>query len=64
MLIKFRLRGRDVAPMPLPAAGRSRQEVKEVYDTPLMELVFKAATVHRMYHDPRMARAQAVAWRK
>lgn len=34
----------------------SREEVKEVFDTPLMELVYKAATVHRMYHDPRQAR--------
>ena len=38
------------------AASRRRQEVKEVYDAPLMELVYKAATVHRMFHDPRMAR--------
>ena len=36
---------------------RSREEVKEVYDAPLLELVFAAARVHRMYHDPRQARA-------
>jgi hypothetical protein len=27
-----------------------------VYDAPLLELVFAAARVHRMYHDPRQAR--------
>lgn len=27
-------------------------EVKEVYDQPLLELVYKAATVHRMHFDP------------
>ena len=32
----------------------SREEVHQVYDTPLLELVFRAATVHRMYNDPRM----------
>ena len=26
-------------------------QVRAVYDTPLMELVFRAATVHRQYHD-------------
>eukprot|EP01134_Creolimax_fragrantissima_P004735 CFRG4735T1 len=29
------------------------EEVIEVYNTPLMELVYKAATVHRMYFDPK-----------
>lgn len=31
-----------------------REEVTQVYDTPLLDLVFKAATVHRMYNDPQM----------
>ena len=31
-----------------------REEVSQVYDTPLLDLVFKAATVHRMYNDPQM----------
>jgi len=30
----------------------SRQEIQKVYDTPLLELVFQAASVHRKYHDP------------
>lgn len=29
------------------------EEVKEIYDSPLLELVFEAATVHRMHFDPR-----------
>ncbi|KAG2430661.1 hypothetical protein HYH02_013659 [Chlamydomonas schloesseri] len=32
----------------------TREEVAEVYNTPLLELVYRAATVHRMYNDPSM----------
>ncbi|BDA48611.1 Biotin synthase [Coccomyxa sp. Obi] len=32
----------------------SREEVNAVYSTPLLELVFKAASVHRLYNDPQM----------
>lgn len=27
-------------------------EIREIYDAPLMDLVFRAQTVHRMHHDP------------
>jgi len=30
----------------------TKEEIREVYDTPLLELVFKAANVHREHHDP------------
>ncbi|KAF8066187.1 BIO2 [Scenedesmus sp. PABB004] len=54
------------APHPPPAGPRwlrelgvvrtdwTREEVTAVYDTPLIDLVYKAATVHRMYNDPAM----------
>ncbi|KAI7844847.1 hypothetical protein COHA_001501 [Chlorella ohadii] len=32
----------------------TREEVADVYNTPLLELVFQAASVHRMYNDPAM----------
>lgn len=32
----------------------SRDQVQEIYDMPLLELVFRAASVHRTYHDARM----------
>ncbi|GIL50071.1 hypothetical protein Vafri_6389 [Volvox africanus] len=32
----------------------TREEVSEVYSTPLLELVYRAASVHRMYNDPSM----------
>lgn len=38
-----------------PAITRNswgKQEIQQIYDTPLMELVFRAATVHRQHHDP------------
>lgn len=30
----------------------SREEILEIYNTPLMELLYEAATVHRKNHDP------------
>lgn len=30
----------------------SKQEIQGVYDTPLLDLVFRAATVHRAHNDP------------
>ncbi len=30
----------------------SLETLRELYDTPLMELVFRAASVHRKFHDP------------
>lgn len=32
----------------------TREEVADVYNTPLLDLVHSAATVHRMYNDPSM----------
>ncbi|RQM29780.1 hypothetical protein B5M09_009182 [Aphanomyces astaci] len=31
----------------------SREEVKRIYEQPLLELVYQAATVHRIHFDPR-----------
>lgn len=28
-----------------------RDEIKEIYDMPLLDLIFRAASVHRMFHD-------------
>jgi biotin synthase len=30
----------------------TKEEISEIYNTPLIELIFKAAEVHRKYHDP------------
>jgi len=29
----------------------TRQEITEIYNTPVLELMYKAATVHRQHHD-------------
>ena len=34
-----------------------------MYNSPLLELVFRAATVHRMYNDPRMVSPTLLASR-
>jgi biotin synthase len=31
----------------------TKEEIAEVYNMPLLELVYRAATVHRKYHNPR-----------
>lgn len=41
------------APAPLPRRVWERSDVQAVFDQPLLELVFQAATVHRQHHDPR-----------
>ncbi len=30
----------------------TKEEIKEIYDTPILELIYKGASVHRAYHDP------------
>ncbi|MFY0625985.1 MAG: biotin synthase BioB [Reichenbachiella sp.] len=30
----------------------TREEITEIYNTPIMDLIYRAATVHRAYHDP------------
>lgn len=30
-----------------------KEEIREIYDTPLLELIYQAASVHRQYHDPK-----------
>lgn len=30
----------------------SKPEIKEIYDSPLLDLVFRAAQAHRISHDP------------
>ncbi|MGC1516977.1 MAG: biotin synthase, partial [Maribacter sp.] len=30
----------------------TKEEILEIYNTPLMELLYNAATVHRKHHDP------------
>ncbi|KJE89825.1 biotin synthase [Capsaspora owczarzaki ATCC 30864] len=31
----------------------TRAEIQEIFDTPLLDLMYRAATVHRTHHDPR-----------
>lgn len=31
----------------------TKDEIQAVFDTPLLELAFRSAAVHRMHHDPR-----------
>ena len=39
------------------------EEVEALYNRPLLELVFDAATVHRQHHDPRQARIALLLYR-
>ncbi len=39
--------------MKVNSTYRSKEELLEIYNKPLLELVFEAATVHRQHHNPR-----------
>lgn len=30
----------------------TKEEIQDIYDTPLLELIYQASTVHRQYHNP------------
>lgn len=38
--------------VPPPRNDWAKTEIQEIYDSPLLDLVFRAASVHRQYHDP------------
>lgn len=38
----------------------TREEIISIYNQPLLELVFQAATVHRQYHDPRKVQVSSL----
>lgn len=44
------------APTPVAAPPTrpdwTKEEVQQIYDSPLLDLVFRAASVHRQHHDP------------
>ena len=40
------------APPPPTRHSWTRKEIQGIYDTPLLDLVFRAASVHRQHHDP------------
>ncbi|KAI0005441.1 biotin synthase [Russula compacta] len=42
-----------VAAVPPTRHDWTKEEVKRIYDTPLLDLVFRAASMHRQHHDPR-----------
>src|SRR5450631_4567936 len=35
----------------ITSKGRTKEEIAEIYNTPLLELIYNAATVHRQYQD-------------
>ncbi|KAK0245949.1 biotin synthase [Armillaria nabsnona] len=46
-----------VSPASFPSSPVTRhdwtkQEIKQIYDSPLLDLVFRSASVHRQHHDP------------
>jgi len=38
----------------------TKEEVMEIYNKPLMDLLYEAATIHRQYHDPNTLRVSTV----
>ena len=49
--------GRSLATLVIPSNPLTRhnwlkEEIQEIYDTPLLDLVFRSASVHRQHHNP------------
>lgn len=42
----------DPARVPIIRHNWTRQEIQKIYDGPLLDLVFRAASIHRQNHDP------------
>src|SRR5690606_27172056 len=38
----------------------TREEIIALYNTPLMDLVYQAATVHRQHHDPNVVQVSTL----
>ncbi|WP_034260276.1 biotin synthase BioB [Altibacter lentus] len=38
----------------------TKEEILDIYNTPMMELLYKAATVHRQYHDPNQVQVSTL----
>jgi len=38
----------------------TKQEILDIYNTPLLELVYRSATVHREHHDPRKVQVSSL----
>jgi biotin synthase len=41
-----------LAAAPPTRSDWTKEEVQRIYDSPLLDLVFRAASVHRQHHDP------------
>ena len=37
---------------PITRHNWQKEEIQEIYDTPLLDLVFRSASVHRQHHNP------------
>ena len=38
----------------------TKEEILEIYNKPLMDLLYEAATVHRKYHDPNVVQVSTL----
>jgi biotin synthase len=38
----------------------TKEEILEIYNKPMMDLLYEAATVHRKYHDPNVVQVSTL----
>ena len=38
----------------------TKEEILEIYNKPFMELLYEAATVHRLHHDPNVVQVSTL----
>lgn len=51
-ILQPRVKAIEIAMNSKPHSSWTREQIREIYDTPLQELVFQAQLQHRNYHDP------------
>ena len=42
----------------------TKEEILSIYNKPLMELLYEAATIHRLHHDPNTVQVSTLLIRK
>ncbi|MDX1318418.1 MAG: biotin synthase, partial [Xanthomarina gelatinilytica] len=38
----------------------TKEQILEIYNKPMMELLYEAATIHRLHHDPNVVQVSTL----
>ena len=46
--------------MSLTKHNWTKEEITDIYNMPIFDLIYKAATIHRKYHDPNVVQVSTL----